>query len=224
MMELFKICGNCKVKKALTEFHKSCGSKDGHTSHCKICRSAKKKIYCAANKEKIAAKNKIWYFENHEENLQRSRKYYAENKEKVLERNKPYMKVWRKENRDHLNEYDKHYRKENKESYDSYTKPYMKQWAQENKDSINARNSEHRANKINATPPWANEEAMKEFYKDAQRLTNETGEIHHVDHIIPLKGKNVCGLHCEDNLQVLTKKENLSKGNKFVQHRYRVNL
>jgi hypothetical protein len=81
-----KICSNCKIEKELTEFHKNCESKDGHTSQCKVCRRAIKKIYYAANKEKIAATNKIRYFENHEANLQRSRKYYAENREGILER------------------------------------------------------------------------------------------------------------------------------------------
>ena len=86
MMVIMKTCGNCKTEKELTEFHKNCESKDGHTSQCKVCRRAIKKIYYAANKEKIAATNKIRYFENHEANLQRSRKYYAENREGILER------------------------------------------------------------------------------------------------------------------------------------------
>ncbi len=211
---MFKTCGNCKELKALSEFHLNCASKDGHTSQCKACRCAKKKIYRAANLEKIAAQNKIWYYENHDENLKRSSTYYYENKEVILERRKPYMKVWRKNNRGHLNEYDKSYRQENKETYDLYIKPYLKQWAKENKDSVNSRNSKHRANKINATPSWGDEETIKEVYRESQRLTKETGVIHHVDHIVPLNGKNVCGLHWEGNLQILTQTQNLSKGNK----------
>jgi flagellum-specific peptidoglycan hydrolase FlgJ len=213
-MNMFKTCGNCKELKTLSEFHLNCTSKDGHTSQCKVCRCTKKKIYCVANKEKIAAQNKIWYFENHDENLKRSNAYYYENKEVILERRKPYMKLWRTENRDHLSEYDRVYRKENKEAYDAFIKPYLKEWARDNKDSVNARNSKHRANKINASPSWRDDDAIKEIYKEAQRLTNETGIIHHVDHRVPLNGKNVCGLHWEGNLQILTQTENLSKGNK----------
>jgi flagellum-specific peptidoglycan hydrolase FlgJ len=214
-MKTLKTCGNCKTEKTLASFHKNCASKDGLTSQCKVCRSAKKKIYCAANQERIAAKNKIWWYKNHEDNLTRKKKYYDENKEAILERQKPYIKAWRKENRPHLNEYDKSYRKENKDSYDSYIKPYLRQWQKDNKDIVNAKGAEHRANKINASPSWRNKEAIKEFYKKAQRLTKETGVLHHVDHIVPLKGINVCGLHCETNLEVLTSAENLSKGNKF---------
>ena len=214
-MTKLKICGNCKIEKKASEFHKNCESKDKLTSQCKVCRSAKKKIYCANNQERIAAVNKIWYFENREAQLIKKRKYFADNRSDILARQKPYMTAWRRENRLYLNEYDKNYRKENKDSYDSYIKPYLRQWQKDNKDIVNAKGAEHRANKINASPSWRNKETIKGFYKKAQGLTKETGVLHHVDHIVPLKGINVCGLHCEANLEVLTSTENLSKGNKF---------
>ena len=59
------------------------------------------------------------------------------------------------------------------------------------------------------TPSWANREKMNSIYKEARILGLE------VDHILPLQGKTVCGLHVETNLQLLTKTENLKKGNRY---------
>lgn len=62
--------------------------------------------------------------------------------------------------------------------------------------------------------PWANKAAIEAIYAEARRLTKETGTPHHVDHIIPLQGPFVSGLHVETNLRVVTRTENLRKRNK----------
>jgi len=59
------------------------------------------------------------------------------------------------------------------------------------------------------TPTWANREAIDAIYAEAQRM-NMT-----VDHIVPLRGKTVSGLHVESNLQLLTREENARKSNRF---------
>jgi hypothetical protein len=66
------------------------------------------------------------------------------------------------------------------------------------------------------TPKWANKDAIKEFYKEAKRLTKETGILHHVDHIVPLRHPLVCGLHVENNLRVISYFENNQKSNYFT--------
>lgn len=68
-----------------------------------------------------------------------------------------------------------------------------------------------------ATPPWADLEAIRRVYEEAQALTKATGLQHNVDHIIPLKGETVCGLHVEYNLRVMLKEDNMRKGNSFVE-------
>ena len=60
------------------------------------------------------------------------------------------------------------------------------------------------------TPKWANLEKIREIYQNRKKG-------YHVDHIIPLQGENVSGLHVENNLQYLTTKQNLSKGNKYFE-------
>lgn len=66
-----------------------------------------------------------------------------------------------------------------------------------------------------ATPSWVNKEAIKEIYKTAVELTESTGTVYEVDHIVPLTSKLVCGLHVEHNLQVVTFEENRKKYNHF---------
>jgi ribosomal protein L40E len=67
----------------------------------------------------------------------------------------------------------------------------------------------------NATPSWADLDKIKEIYKLAKILTEQTGIQYEVDHIIPINNMFVCGLHVETNLQVITKEENRRKSNKF---------
>jgi hypothetical protein len=64
-----------------------------------------------------------------------------------------------------------------------------------------------------ATPKWANLEQMNETYQLAKQLTESTGIQHDVDHIVPLRGRTVCGLHCQANLQPLPHEDNMKKRN-----------
>ena len=66
------------------------------------------------------------------------------------------------------------------------------------------------------TPSWANQEKIREIYIEAKKLTNTTGVEHVVDHIVPRKHPLVCGLHNEFNLQILTRKQNSKKSNRFT--------
>jgi hypothetical protein len=68
-------------------------------------------------------------------------------------------------------------------------------------------NAQRRATKLRAMPKWADIAAIKAIYAQCPKG-------YHVDHIYPLKGKNVCGLHVAENLQILPAQDNLRKSNK----------
>lgn len=58
------------------------------------------------------------------------------------------------------------------------------------------------------TPAWADARAIDKIYEECAERSKATGIRHEVDHIVPLCGKKVCGLHVENNLQILTAVEN----------------
>jgi len=95
----------------------------------------------------------------------------------------------------------------NAEWYEN-NKSYHKQYLIDNRAAFNLNNAKRRAIENSAIPSWADIEKIKQVYLDCP-------EGYHVDHIVPLRGKYICGLHIETNLQYLTIAENLSKGNRF---------
>lgn len=74
--------------------------------------------------------------------------------------------------------------------------------------------SARRAGIDKATPSWADREAIKDVYTRCLMRSRVTGIKYEVDHIIPLKGKNVSGLHVHWNLQIIPAFENRKKSNK----------
>lgn len=73
-----------------------------------------------------------------------------------------------------------------------------------------------RATKTNATPPWADQQEIRAVYRKAKEIERATGQKMHVDHVVPLRGETVTGLHTAENLQVIPAKENIKKSNKWV--------
>jgi hypothetical protein len=74
-------------------------------------------------------------------------------------------------------------------------------------------NANRKAARLNATPAWANLNAIKAMYLKAQKMTAESGISYHVDHIVPLQSALVCGFHCEANMEVITGSANSAKRN-----------
>lgn len=82
-------------------------------------------------------------------------------------------------------------------------------WRRSNLAADAATRARRRAEKSKRTPPWADLDAIRDFYSEAARLGLE------VDHIIPLRGRTVSGLHIESNLQLLSRTANIKKGNRY---------
>jgi len=155
--------------------------------------------------------------------------------EERKERAKGYKKKYRENNRELIRAHQAAYRERHREKIRASHKKWVSdhsernsvhkhKWYEQNKESINgkaqaywkarpgekaAHCAKRRAGKKTATPGWADLNVIKEIYIEAQKqgLT--------VDHIVPLTSSKVCGLHCEDNLQLLTSIENSSKHNRY---------
>jgi len=96
---------------------------------------------------------------------------------------------------------------------------YKKTHKVNNPDMYKEMTSLRRRRFRDATPKWLTDTHKMEIrlkYRLAIELSRATGERHAVDHIIPLHGESVCGLHVPWNLQVLTQKDNLAKYNRLV--------
>jgi hypothetical protein len=122
-----------------------------------------------------------------------------------------YMEQYRQNNKDAIKKSTKQYYQKNIEKYRKYSQQYCK----ENPDKVNAKASKRRATKLQRTPLWGDINRIKGFYKLAKIMSDLCKEPYHVDHIVPMQGKIVCGLHVPENMQVLPASLNISKNNQW---------
>lgn len=148
--------------------------------------------------------------EKRERNKQRSKLWRENNPEK----SKANYRNWYLKNKKLADTYIRAWRKTNKEK----TRGWRNEWAKKNSNKIYFWNNKRRIAKLKAQPPWQNDQPLQIIYDQCRRLSDIIGIQYHVDHIIPLRGKDVCGLHVPWNLQVIPAEENLSKGNRICQH------
>lgn len=144
----------------------------------------------------------------------RSDKYIAGNKLRI----KKYSTAWYKQNKERVKNYGARYRASNKDTVAEKDSARNVEYARNNPDKVAEKCGRRRASKKQRTPPWLTKkhiEEMRGFYRLAKEMEKETGVKHHVDHIIPLQGETVSGLHVPWNLQVLTASDNSRKGNKI---------
>lgn len=156
---------------------------------------------------------------------------------------KEYMREWRKKNAEKVYEYNVRYNGEHPEWRKNANSSYYyenreailerastnhKKNAEHNRQRSRAykkadpagnceRAARYKTKKRGATPPWLTDRQiieMRRMYSVAKELSDLTGVQFQVDHIVPLQGKSVSGLHVPWNLQILPYYENISKGNR----------
>lgn len=223
-----KTCRKCEQTKPLDAFWKKKCAQDGLQNSCIECMSAysakryqeviedrklKSRAYSAANRERKSIYNRRYHQEQKDQVATQRKQYREANKALLAEKNR----AWREANPTWVRTYAQTYWAKNKTHLLAERKPYFARNHQRIKGqdpSYFARKSaKRRAMKRQAKPAWANDHKIAEFYETANGLSMLTGEWYHVDHIVPLKGRTVCGLHTEANLQVLPGVENRSKSN-----------
>jgi hypothetical protein len=137
-------------------------------------------------------------------------RYYESNREYITIRRKTYCK----EHADYRASQQRKYYERNSDK----EKLRNRIWLKANPAKKAYYNAKRKASKLNATPRWLTEDQLKDielFYIDAKWAESILGEPVDVDHIVPLQGENVCGLHVSWNLQLMSKSENSRKCNKF---------
>jgi hypothetical protein len=160
-----------------------------------------KKLYFTEEEKKQAKAewDRQYRLRKKEQVKQQKQQYYLDNKDKIAEKSKLLYLA-------------------NAEK----VKQRVKLWKENNREKHNANCMERHTKKMQACPSWLSEDDkwfIQEAYHIAKLRSEVTGVKHHVDHIVPLRSKQVCGLHVPWNLQVITASENCSKRNSFNEPR-----
>ncbi len=186
-MQSEKVCKSCGVLKPIEHFAKN--GKCGRHPRCKPCRAAIERERRVLLGDDIRRQERDRYHADRDSKVASIKKYYQANRDAILKRNAGLYQA----KADALKERAKNYR-------------------QQNPDKVRAWNGTRRALLRKACPPWADKKAIAAIYRQALELEKQTGIPHHVDHIIPLAGAMVCGLHVAENLQAIPASDNLRKG------------
>lgn len=158
------------------------------TAACQECERLRKIEYRVANidKEREAGRRRAYKAREHKRRYHRE--WYLKNREAVLIRTSKY----RQDNKQHLAEQRKRRRSDN---------PWV----------TRIDNANRKARRLLCTPIWCDRAEVRKIYKEARLRQEQTGIPHEVDHVYPLKGKTVCGLHVPENLRITTRTENRKK-------------
>lgn len=174
---------------------------------CTECLAARRREYMREWSEKNPEAKKQraaeWYQKNREEVIERVRANYYKDVDASRQRGRDYAAENRQEARDRTKAWVQN-NPEKKKAADL-------KWKKENRHIDHSLKAKYRAARRQACPPWVDDEHMArihEIYRLRREISDRTGVVHEVDHIVPLQGKIVCGLHVWWNLRVIPREEN----------------
>jgi len=211
-------CKTCSIDKPEEAFHKSATCKGGRRAICRQCVAVKVKAYKSANRSTVLQQKRDERQRNKDKYRERDAAYY----EATIERQKAARRAWYERNKESVKARVKAWGDANPEQVKAAKaknkltrKDTVKAEYERNKADYFARAASRRVTVKQATPQWADKDAIAEMYVIAGKLNSFfTKPLVHVDHIVPLNNPFVCGLHTDANLQILSAKANLSKRNR----------
>ncbi len=201
------ICGEKHFAKGLCDKHYKAARYAANPEKHKADVYARR----AADPEKARQCNSASYYFHREERIAHQKAYDLLHPQEKKDRHSEWVKANRPKVRDYHREYQREYRAADPER----ERERGRKWRKNNLDKDCAKVARRKASKLQATPKWANDFFIKEIYHLAKIRTKIMGFKWEVDHIVPLRSKLVCGLHVENNLQVIPESKNRSKSNHY---------
>lgn len=202
-----KTCNKCGETKPLDAFAKRKDTRDGLNYKCKACDSAYQAERYMLKPDQIKANAKRWAEQNPERKRQNNAEWRAANVNYLREANA----AWYAANKDHALRQMREWGAANKPRKAATNAA----WRRNNPGRDLALSRAKKAAKLQRTPPWADHEKIIAIYDEAATM-RALGIDVHVDHIVPLRGRLVSGLHVHYNLRVILAEDNLTKRNKFT--------
>ena len=172
---------------------------------CIQCAAGKFSIYYQLNADRLNTDVKKWRVDNKEQVRKSKALWESLNKERKASWNKKSYQKNRQARIDSMIAY--------KAANLQRCRDGSKNWKQQNHARVIATVRARECRKIMAVPKWADATETQAVYEEALRLSEATGVKYHVDHVVPLMGRSVCGLHVANNLRAIPATENLAKGN-----------